>query len=432
MLANQASSTPENSPVNQAALAVLLAVVASATLFPETFIEEFPLIGTRWTFPLTLLLPLMTVTAALLLVEERSRIHLHAVDAFIGAYLAFLLARNLSGDHSFFTVKYVAISTSVYILAALLAANQVQLKRIFFSISALVILTALYGLAEFAAQDNFLFQPHITFGRPDDELHRVGSFLAQPVVYGSFLVQCLPFSILLWVRGWKRWLRYFGLAATILAIICLLLTFSKGSWIAAFLVALAATIYFVKTRGRRNITIAMVVLLFIGMLAGIYLNRSLFEDIIRFDTSVDARAVAWEAAVDGLRENPVIGVGLKEGEAEIEEQIPDSIKEKYDDFRPPTDNNYLNTFLEGGIIGGLLWAVMMILILVGGYRQIMRKREVRYMLVAAFLSIISLMINMVTFDAMLIWPSMILFWMSVGILRGYYDINGGPPGSPGE
>jgi O-antigen ligase len=117
----------------------------------------------------------------------------------------------------------------------------------------------------------------------------------------------------------------------------------------------------------------------------------------------------------------VFGVGLKEGHAEVVSQIPEWWME-LSGFKPPPDNYYLTIFLEQGVFGGLLWLVLLAMIVAGGYRQVMRNRPVRFMLVAAFLSIIGFMINIVTFDAMLIWSNMVIFWFTAGLLRGQYGI----------
>lgn len=392
-------------------------VIGAGVLFPESFITSFPVIGSEWSYPLTLLLPVVPASAYIIW-RARGSLGFFPVDALILVFSAYLLARNISESPGVIT-KYVLYGLVVYYLTAVLARDKGNQRTIFLSVSILLIITVVYAVVEYAVQQNFIFQDHISVGEPPGSTHRVASFLAHPVVYAAFLVQALPFAIFLWVRGWKTTLRITGLVTSLSAIVCLILTQSKGSWIAALLVGIAATGYFAKTRGKKSLTVALVVVLLAGMAAGIVTNRSSFEDILRIRTSVDVRVTAWRAALDGIEDNLLLGVGFKQGQQEVVEQIPDNWKQ-LSGFSPPADNYYLNVFLEDGLIGGLLWVAMMVLIIVDGYRLVMQKREARYMLVAAYLSIVGLMISMVTFDALLIPSNRIMFWVAAGILRGQY------------
>jgi hypothetical protein len=412
----------DNTRLPQIALAVLLAVLAAASFFPETFITDFPVTNSEKFFPLTLLLPLLMIVTIMMIVRERSFSRIYPVDAVFLAFSTYVLARNLSGDIPIYAVKYVLISVCVYYLTAALAVDRTYLKRIFFFISVILLVTTVYGLIEYGFQDNVLYKEHISVGDPVDTTQRVGSLLAHPVVFGAFLVQAIPFAIFLWVRGWKRWLRLVGMATSLLAIVCLLLTTSKGSWIAAFIVGIAATIYFAMTRGKKSVIFALALVLLVGAVTGLFYSRSSLSDVIRVESSVNVREAAWRATMDGIWENLVFGVGLKQGQAEVLDQIPLWWMVMSGGFEPPVDNNYLNILLEEGVIGGVMWLAFIVLIVIGGYRQVKKNLPARFMLVAAYLSIIGLMINMVTFDAMLIWPNLILFLVAAGILRGQYGM----------
>ncbi|RJQ42364.1 MAG: O-antigen ligase family protein [Gaiellales bacterium] len=404
--------------LRRAALALLMAVVFVAVIYPETFITSFPLIGSEWTSPMTLLMaPVILVTAAIVW-RERGRIGFAPADALLLLFFAYVLARNVSGL-PLFTVKYVVYGVALYYLAAALSARVRDLRRILVFVSLLVAVTAVYGLAEYAAQANFLYRDVISVIVPKNATHRVSSFLAHPVVFAAFIVQALPFTFLLWVRGWNRWAALAGAASSLMAVACLFLTSSKGSWITAFAAGVVVAVYFIRTRGKKSMFIMLAVFLLAALTAGMYLSRSSLDEIFRTSTSVDVRVASWEAAVKGIKENPVFGVGLKQGEEEVVEQLPDWWK-KLTGFEPPVDNYYLNVVLEEGIVGGALWLALMVMILYGGYRAVGLNREGRFIFVAAYLSIIVLALNMLTFDALLIAPNRVLFWVAAGILRATY------------
>lgn len=406
--------------------------VSAAVLFPESYIASYPLIGTAWTFPLTLLLPVVTMTVAVFVWSARRQLGFFWVDGAVLVFSVYLLARNIAESPGSVT-KHVIYGLAVYYLTAVLTRDKRDQRWVFLTVSVLLLVTAFYGLFEFAVQKNLLFNyesGHISFGEPLDATHRVGSFLAHPVVYGAFLVQALPFAIFLWIRGWSKPMAALGFATSILGTICLFLTQSKGSWIAAFVVGFIATAYFVRTRGKKSIAAALIVLLVTALAVGIIFSHSSLDEITRFDTSVDVRARTWEAAIDGIQENPLFGVGFKQGNREVTDQVPLWWRELTGFISPPTDNYYLNILLETGLVGGSIWFLMMALIITGGYRLVRQNLNSRYMLVASYLSIIGLMVNMVTFDAMLIPANRMVFWVAAGILRAQYGLLKKPAATP--
>lgn len=403
-------------------LAVLFLAISAAVIFPEAFIVSYPLIGSEWTFPLTLLLPVVMMTATVFVWRHRQQLGFYKTDGAVLLFAAFLLARNVWESPGSVS-KYVIYGLAIYYLTAVLAKDKRDQRRIFIYVSVLLVVTAIYGLFEFVVQENPLFNypaGHISFGQPPDATHRVGSFLTHPVVYGAFLVQALPFSIFLWIRGWNKRVAVFGIVTSLLAVVCLFLTQSKGSWIAAFLIGIIAAAYFVRTRGKKSVTVALVLLLVAGLAVGIISSWESLDNAIRLESSVNVRARAWEAAIDGIKENWLVGVGHKQGNQEVIDQIPEIWRRLSGYHTPPTDNNYLNVFLETGLVGGFIWLVMMTLIIVGGFRLVRQNLDSRYMLVAAYLSLIGLMLNMVTFDAMLIPANRIIFWVAAGVLRAQY------------
>lgn len=362
------------------------------------------------------------MTAMVFVWRHRRQLGFYKTDGAVLLFFTYLLARNIWESPGSVS-KYVIYGLAIYYLTAVLARDKRNRRSIFIYVSVLLAVTAIYGLFEFVAQNNPLFNypaGHISFGQPPDASHRVGSFLTHPVVYGAFLVQALPFSIFLWIRGWNKRVAVFGMIASLLAVICLFLTQSKGSWISALLIGIIAAVYFVRTRGKKSVSVALVLLLVAGLGVGIISSRDSLENVIRLKSSVNVRARAWEAAVDGIRENWMFGVGYKQGNQEIIDQIPEDWRRLSGYNTPPTDNNYLNVFLETGLAGGILWLTMMTLIIVGGFRLVRQNLDSRYMLVAAYLSLIGLFLNMVTFDAMLIPANRIMFWAAAGVLRAQY------------
>ena len=412
--------TPKNdSRLDLIAAMLLILVLAVATLFPENFVTGVPVFASQRSFPLTLLLPFAAVWGVVYIVARRKLIKPGVVDGLVIAFMAYIFLRNISGLESFVVFKFAVFGVFIFYASSLLTENSERLLRIvIYVILGLLLLTAVYGLVEYVFQKNFIYAKYISESvrEPIVGLHRIGSTLAHPVSYGAFLIQALPFSVLVWLQSRGR-VRILAVAATIAGVLALFFTYSKGSWIVAVVVSLGALLLVRGRMSRKYLLPAIIVAALIISLVAIFWQQIVSETEIRSFESFDVRLSAWRAAIAGFADHPVIGVGYKQGSGELKKHISPTL---YEGLYPdqPVDNNYLSQLLEAGIIGFALWILVLMFVILEGVGVARARSPGSPLALAALASIIGISLNMMTFESLQLWPNFVFFWLAAGILHG--------------
>lgn len=202
------------------------------------------------------------------------------------------------------------------------------------------------------------------FGLPDLailEIHysgRIQGFIGQPNDYGAFLAFFLPATIALFISeiGFRRVMAGFGVIATF---ICLLLTFSRGSWVGVILGAVVAAVFLRKYVAARTVTIAVtsaigacavtVPLLFLTDFGEIFAERlSLLSGDA--DTVSQGRSTLWLRALSVMMEHPqtfITGYGW-------------NAYGSFREFRLITHNTYLHHLFNIGTIGLTLFVTLLL------------------------------------------------------------------------
>lgn len=412
---------PASSAQFDLAAAFLVCIsLAAAILYPEIFISKPPFFGSLNYSPLTLLFPFVAVGVLVYAYILRNELIPGLLDISVFLYGGYLLVRNINGTSSLVLGKYIVFGLGLYYLTTLLASRRENLLRVLtYTLLVLMTATALYGLLEYAVQDNFIYRDFIVdvVRDPTVGLHRIGSTIAHPVPYGAFLLQSLPFAILIWIMATDKWERAAGMAATLLAVLALFFTFSKGSWIVALILAGAALLFYRGGRSRSIILPALVILAVVAFTTVLSWQQVRFETETRAEGSVDVRLVGWKAAIDGIAEHPAVGVGLRQGEQEIKKHIDPDWYELAD--RPlPVDNYYLSLVLEAGFVGLAIWVAMFSLMLMEGIKVVRNRNPGWQWALASLASIVGISLNAFTFEAMHIWSNYIVFWIAAGIIHG--------------
>jgi len=215
-----------------ALILVLLTVCAVFFFNPRFFHVSF---ASHNISIMTALTPIIAVGTLVCVIAMRNSLKLLFLDLLLIAFMFFFLARNILGPENGGAFKFVVYGICLYCLAAITVQKRVVFQSLVLAIVLITSLCTVYGFIEYAAQDNFLFRTAANL-HPAKTFHRIYSTLDSPVIFGAFLVQVLPFSLLLLSDGRKLWQRFIAITAFIWTIVSLLLTFSKGSWIAAIFI----------------------------------------------------------------------------------------------------------------------------------------------------------------------------------------------------
>ncbi|MFD3653603.1 O-antigen ligase family protein [Streptomyces sp. NPDC058620] len=194
-------------------------------------------------------------------------------------------------------------------------------------------------------------------------------------------------------EGAPRWLRPCALGATAVLLVALVLSFSRGSWIATAIAALAL----IALTGLRQAVRALAVLCATGvvLVGGFGVGSemvsqrltSITEVTAAPDQSVTDRYTMWAAAASMWREEPAVGVGLKgfpahrDGHASIALSAGSDTAGAGQDFRKQPllspHNMYLLVLGEQGLIGLTALVGSWLAVLVGGVRRVVIGRASR-------------------------------------------------------
>ena len=392
----------------KAALGTVIAVIATASLIPTQLllIRNTPLL-------LVLLLPVAALLGIPYLVSRRKQFEFSLFDGLLLIFYGYLIIRN---DASLALVTFVCFAFFLYYVTSFSTRSQRNLEYLLLAITGISFLISCYAVVEFVFQRNLIFPEY--FPRHPIGVYRVTSTLSHPVVTGAFLLQTAPFSIALFLRGRLPVQRRFGGLATLSAALAVLLTFSKGSWLTAGIMIIGI-ILFVGLKQGRKVLVAAGLSLIVLLSAGFYWYTFSGEQVTRSSLSYDIRVTRWSDAVQGISDNPVTGVGFRRGSQSIFELYRESLlAQGITHLSFPVDNYYLDIFLEEGIIGLLLWALIAVLLVAKGVSTAANRSSERPWALAALLSITSLLLTSVTFDALNWWPVFVMFWVSAGILSG--------------
>lgn len=190
------------------------------------------------------------------------------------------------------------------------------------------------------------------------DVARLRGTMCEPLYLGNFLLLALP---LVGLTGWKRWLR--ALAATVLTLL-LILTWSRGAWLAGGFSLLVGGVLYRRVRGRGLgrqdglarwfwVVLALAAILVATLLAqhgpGLLVRR-LSQSFSTSDWSNLTRWYSMEAAWRAFLLSPLVGVGW--GQFGWHFPVLVSPLGLQSQFTWPVVNNfYLEILCETGVIG---------------------------------------------------------------------------------
>jgi O-antigen ligase len=235
---------------------------------------------------------------------------------------------------------------------------------------ALVTVAAVVALFQ-ALLDPNLFGLYTLQGR-FGEVYRLSSFLGDPNTFGAFLVAAVPFAIMATVTARRRGWRAAALALSLLLLVALWISFSRGAWL-AFLVGGGVAALLIDRRALVTggtlaaVAFAIAILMPRDLLVppspqGGNGRPDLVDSTIgRFGavgTGRDLRSQFVLNAIPILLEHPVVGVGPGRYGGAAADIFPTPVYAAYDTdklFSNPlqrtVDNFWLHIAIESGVVG---------------------------------------------------------------------------------
>ena len=262
---------------------------------------------------------------------------------------------------------------------------------------------------------------------------RVYSYLGNPNLLAGYLLPAVIFSLVA-IVAWPGWIRK-SLALTMFVVnaTVLILTFSRGGWIALLvgLLTIAVLLFywwsieipkFWRTWSLPILLGTVVGLLIIGL---IFVEPfrvrivSIFAD--RKDSSNNFRKNVWESVFQMIRDRPIIGIGPGHG----------AFNKVYPLYQHPkftalsAYSVFLETIVETGFLGFTCFMWLIVVALNTGYLQLARLRETKNMEGLWLMGAIAAIIGLLTqglFDTVFYRPEVnTLWWLMMALIAGYWQ-----------
>ena len=401
--------------MGRALLTGLVLIILCVALVPYRYLVVGHPIGLLLRFfPLYLVL----ILAALLLLSREMLVPLWKTDSLIASIFLVLAVDMLSAFggiqpyQSIGKVIYFFVTGPIIYILVRWTINEYPHTKVIllWFVSASSALAAIYGISEFLVGENWLFGAYFDL---DNSIYaamvgqaifvdRIMGTIGHPVVFAAFLLLTFPVSISLaqYYRGIKRWL---GIFASLLVLCALFLTLSRGAWIGL----LAAVLFYCIYRNKR---LLIIIFLGLGILGGVMAKSrtpSYEEFIQKFRNN--PRVIAYSYVAQILPQRIYLGNGV--GTYRF---LARSMGSHLD----TPDNMYLMRLAEAGLIGLATWGFLFMRV-IAALR--INKNEPTHIGLDEVFSILLLagligfFIDMLTFDALYIPVTRIMFWMLLGI-----------------
>jgi len=244
-----------------------------------------------------------------------------------------------------------------------------------------------------------------------------------PAVLGSYLLGCLPFSFGLLKN---KYLRLLGILTSILCVIVIFLTFSRG----VFLGLLALLFFYLWKIHKKRLFFTSIVCLAILMAACSFsknsnLYRLGFKRMVSgsYDSVVsEYRLTRLKMTFRILKNYPFIGIGFNHFRLRFKEYCDKKdINELYEFMIP--DNMYLTFLAETGIVGTTGFLAFICILLKRGLKQLRKSEDEdkKKILVIAISAFIGLLVNMGAYELFYWNNPYILFCLICGFIAGVVE-----------
>lgn len=412
------------------ALATLAFLVAGTVLYPDTMVSQGWHVGSLRISSIGILFIITAPAIGWYAWKRRTWLALKPVDLMLLLILIYICVRGLlastNSNELGLVLAYIGYTALLYYGTAIVGQRQGALSALYQLLAILGVIVAIYALLEFILGENVIFGSIISEDLvpfASKGYHRSGSFLGHPVALGTFMVQLSPFFIFYYVRAVGTARRVAWATAIILVMLSLLVTYSKGAW-GATAVLITAGLFWVLLQ-RSSVT-RSILMLFLAVAIVIGAFTVAFYDAVNAGTTSKARTsesfkpriYMWTKVPDTFLANPLTGAGLWQANAEVFRINPaPEVKN-----RPTSiDNMYLTALVEQGLIGFLLAATTFIMIGRQAWKLIRRGGSHAIWGLPVAASMLLIMILGFSSNVLMIWPNMVIFWLTAGMIRAMIE-----------
>ena len=262
---------------------------------------------------------------------------------------------------------------------------------------------------------------------------RVYSYLGNPNLLAGYLLPAVIFSLVA-IVAWPGWIRK-SLALTMFVVnaTVLILTFSRGGWIALLveLLTIAVLLFYWWSISMPPFWWTWSLPIFLGTVVGLLIIGLIFVEPFRVrivsifadrkDSSNNFRKNVWESVFQMIRDRPIIGIGPGHG----------AFNKVYPLYQHPkftalsAYSVFLETIVETGFLGFTCFMWLIVVALNTGYLQLSRLRETKNMEGLWLMGAIAAIIGLLTqglFDTVFYRPEVnTLWWLMMALIASYWQ-----------
>ncbi|HBV96281.1 MAG TPA: polymerase [Desulfotomaculum sp.] len=233
-----------------------------------------------------------------------------------------------------------------FLVGSNLILNRKQFNALVKGLIAVAVLVSAYGIFQYITG---VSTPESWVDKAEGSVSRVYSIVVSPNVLGSLLLLFIPVTAAQMLNSTGRLGRFIYLAALAAQLACLVLSSSRGAWLAF---GASAAIFCLMYKPRLMVLLAAAATAAINLVPSIAARLGyLFSPAYLASSSRGGRLALWTMAYNKFLYSPVLGSGFGTyGGAVAARRVPGSTY---------VDNFYLKTLVESGLIGllALLWVL---------------------------------------------------------------------------
>jgi putative inorganic carbon (HCO3(-)) transporter len=242
---------------------------------------------------------------------------------------------------------------------------------------------------------------------------RIGGTLQSANTAGSYLSMLLAPAFSILVTQLNKPYKWLGAAAFLCGVIALILTGSRGAWIATFISFMLFGIFAFR-RGWLEFRV-VVIAAAIGILIGILFYGPLYERIFGYDSGAAAsRTQQYHVALQIIRAHPVFGIGANNYFNALRQYLVQSPNSSV--FRWVVHNKYLLVWAETGIFGLLFFVMFLISTIRQGFKMVQTSDSFLSPLALSFAAAIAGQMVHMFFDVFHGRSQVQLLWLVAGLI----------------
>ncbi|OUL60403.1 O-antigen ligase family protein [Flavobacterium sp. AJR] len=259
-------------------------------------------------------------------------------------------------------------------------------------------------------------------------------------ILASSLTIKIPF-LLLGITTFSGFKKLFSYITLLLVLTTILLTAARATFISMFLIFIVYILYYLKNNSFNKSSLGTCLSLIIPIIIAVFITNLVFErsaneeryislgnrveQINLKDESIKTRITIWGNSIQLAKENPITGVGL--GNYKVESIPYEKTLDNNSSISLHSHNDFLEVAAETGILNGLIYLSIFILITFINIKRIFKSAETNRKTIA----LLTLMMTIVygvdsAINFPMFRPAMLIFLCLIFVLT---IINTPPPSS---